>query len=449
LAFNEKAWRALAACSGNVEARRRSPDHRIAGAMSAPGPRRSVSLPRAPDRRQLDRLASILAPVRRVTRPKVLGLEHIPHRPVLFVGNHSRYAFLDLPVMMDELWTRRRIAVRALGEHAHYAIPVWRDLLTMAGMVRGTREHVRALMREGQNILVFPGGTGEVFKGRGHDYQLMWKERLGFARLAIEFAYPIIPFAAVGAEEMFRVMVDREMPIAAQVSALMRRLVGVPLPPIARGIGVSPLPRPERLYFWFGQPVDTGRYRGAGENDAAARAVRDEVRAAVQAGIQLLLAERERDPQRGLLTRLWHEAGELPQLAGNDPDAWLVTRAFEAWNEHGVAGVAAWMSRWVRLTDPPEWPGAGTWRGRERALARLEEVTSELGATSAELTEARTIRDRVLAVFELRTESGSPSTPSGFAALFEVDADQILQMAVFLDRRAALDAVNDEAQQPT
>ena len=397
----------------------------------------SVSLPRAPDRRQLDRLASIMAPLRRVTQPKVLGIEHIPHRAVLFAGNHTRYGLLDVPFMMGELWTRRRIAVRALGEHAHYAIPVWRDLLTMGGMVRGTRENVRALMRNSQNILVFPGGTGEVFKGRGQDYQLMWKERLGFARLAIEFGYPIVPFAAVGAEEMLHVVVDRGTPIAAQVSALMRRMVGVPLPPIPRGIGVTPLPRPERLYFWFGQPVDTSRYGGAGDDDAAARSIRDEVRAAVQAGIRILLAERERDPHRGLLARLWHEAHELPQLAANDPD------------EHGAAGAAAWMSRWVQLSDPPEWPGARTWRGRERALARLEEVTSELGATSAELTEARTIGDRVLAVFELRSPSGSPTAPSGFAALFDVDADQLLRIAVFLNRKAALRAVKNAAHEPT
>ncbi|MBV8221190.1 MAG: acyltransferase family protein [Solirubrobacterales bacterium] len=416
--------------------------------MTEPTPHGGPPLPRVPDRRQLDRLASILAPVRRVTQPKVLGIEHIPHRPVLFAGNHSRYALLDLPVMMGELWTCRRIAVRPLGEHAHYAIPVWRDLLTMCGMVRGTRANVRALMRDGQNILVFPGGTGEVFKGRGHDYQLIWKERLGFARLSIESGYPIVPFAAVGAEEMYHVVVDREMPIAAQVSALMRRLVGLPLPPIPRGVGLTMLPRPERLYFWFGQPVDTSRYGGAGDDNAAARAVRDEVRAAVETGIRMLLAERERDPQRRLLRRLWHEVHEVPQLAAHDPDAWLVTRAFEAWNEQGAAGAAAWMSRWVQLSDPPGWPDAGIWRGRDRAVARLEEVTAGLGATSAELTEARTIRDRVLAAFELRDASGSPTSPSGFVAVFEVDADQILRMAVFRDRTAALDAIERREQQP-
>ena len=107
------------------------------------------------------------------------------------------------------------------------------------------------------------------------------------------------------------------------------------------------------------------------------------------------------------------------------------------------------MSRWVQLSDPPEWPGAGTWRGRERVLARLEEVTSELGATSAELTEARTIGDRVLAVFELRSASGSPTAPSGFAALFDVDADQLLRIAVFLNRKAAVQVVKSAAHEPT
>ena len=63
------------------------------------------------------------------------------------------------------------------------------------------------------------------------------------------------------------------------------------------------------------------------------------------------------------------------------------------------------------------------------ALARLEEVPSELGANLCRGDrEARTIGDRVLAVLELRSASGSPTAPSGFAALFDVEADQILRI---------------------
>ena len=270
-----------------------------------------MSIPPTPDERRMNRLVSILAPFGRVTQPVVLGIEQIPERPVLFVGNHTRYSFLDLPLMMSELWTRRRIVVRGLGDHGHYAIPVWRDLLTMAGMVRGTRENVRALMRDGQNIVVFPGGAGEVFKDRGQDYQLMWKERLGFARLAIEFGYPIVPFAAVGAEEMFHVVADRQTPIAAQISVMMRRLVGFRLPPLVRGIGPTILPRPERLYFYFGGPVKTARYGGAAEDDSAAREVRNVVRDRVERQIADLLALREQDPRRGLRPRAAQAVREL------------------------------------------------------------------------------------------------------------------------------------------
>ena len=403
-------------------------------------PQKPESLPRAPDPRQMDRMATILAPFRRITQPKVIGIDGIPDCPALFVGNHTRYSFLDLPFMMTELWKRRRIIVRGLGDHGHYAIPVWRDLLEMGGMVRGTRANVRALMRDGQDILVFPGGANEVFKQRGEEYRLIWKERIGFARLAIEHGYPIVPFAAVGAEEMFHVLIDRGMPIAAQVSALMHRLVGLPLPPIPRGIGPTFLPRPERLYFWFGDPVSTSQYGGAGEDDAAARAVRDEVKAAVEGGIQKLLAERERDPHRRLLSRLWRQEQEASQLAAADPDAWLVTRAFEAWNEQGVEGAAAWLSPWVELVDPPNRPDADTWRGRERALARLDEVTSELGATSVRVTHAHTLGDEVLADFELRQGSGARTDPPGFSAVFELSGGQIVRMRVFPDREAALRA---------
>lgn len=253
--------------------------------------------PPGPD--QMDRLAGLLGPLAKVTTPELHGAERIPDRGALFVGNHTIFGFLDLPFMMSELWTRHGIVVRGLGDHGHYAIPGWRDVLTRCGMVRGTRENVRGLMAEGQHVLVFPGGAGEVFKGRGQKYQLLWKERLGFARLAIEFGYPIVPFAAVGAEEMYDVLADSRTPGVKQASDLLKRVTGVALPPLA--VGVGPLPKPEKLYFHFGEVIETS---GRGEDDDSVRALRDEVRDAVEAGIAFLQARREEDPRRKLPARL-------------------------------------------------------------------------------------------------------------------------------------------------
>jgi len=98
--------------------------------------------------------------------------------------------------------------------------------------------------------------------------------------------------------------------VYARFAAAVEALTRAPLPPLVRGVGLSPLPRPERLYFWFGEPIDTTRFEGRHEDDDAARSLRDEVRAAVEGGIGYLLAEREHDPNRGLVRRAIRRADD-------------------------------------------------------------------------------------------------------------------------------------------
>jgi hypothetical protein len=119
----------------------------------------------------------------------------------------------------------------------------------------------------------------------------------------------VVPFAAVGAEEMLDVLIDRRTPVYGELAALYERLTGLPTPPVVRGVGLTPLPRPERLYFWFGEPIDSARFGRRYDDAAAARALRDEVKRAVVVGIQYLRDQREEDPDRGLPARLRHRAG--------------------------------------------------------------------------------------------------------------------------------------------
>ena len=264
----------------------------------------SVDVPPPPRPAQIDRLSTVLAPLSRITAPLAIGINRIPDRGALFVGNHTILGLFDVPFMMRELWLRRGILPRGLGDHAHYALPLWRDLLESGGMVRGTRENVRELMRRGEHVLVYPGGADEVMKGRGQRYRLLWKQRLGFAQLAIEFGYPIVPFSAVGGDDMFDVIADRETPGLAQASKLAERVTGRPLPPLVAGVGPTLIPRPERLYFSFGEPIETEGFHGRHDDDQAARELRDQVRDAVSTGIDELLELRADDPGRSLRRRL-------------------------------------------------------------------------------------------------------------------------------------------------
>jgi 1-acyl-sn-glycerol-3-phosphate acyltransferase len=154
-------------------------------------------------------------------------------------------------------------------------------------------------------VLVFPGGAREVYKRRDQRYQLLWGRRTGFARMAIAAGCPIVPFAAVGAEDRFDVLLDTDLPVAAPVRAVARRVgrddVGTLL---VRGTTFGLLPGGGRLYFRFGAPIATTPWAGRADDPEARDACRDLVKAEVEAGIAALLALREGDDRRALLPRV-------------------------------------------------------------------------------------------------------------------------------------------------
>ncbi len=271
-------------------------------AMS-PRPR---SIVRRPPARVLQRASELLAPWRAATSPVFVGLDNVPaDRPLLFVGNHTLVGVLDIPLLFFELYERKGIYLRALGDHLHFKIPLWGRLLESFGTVDGTRENCARLMEAGESILVFPGGGREVAKRKNEKYRLIWKERLGFARMAIEHGCTIVPFAAVGVEESLDIVVDGDEMLATPLGQFLKRFMSRPdvVPPIVRGVGPTPLPRPERLYFWIGPPVRTKEFaRDATEH--ACRTVRDRVRNEVQRGIDELHVVRERDPHRTFAARV-------------------------------------------------------------------------------------------------------------------------------------------------
>lgn len=261
-------------------------------------------MPNRPSADDIERALRLIEPIRKVINPKVYGVENVPTRRALLVGNHTVTGMLDSPLMCAELW-ERGIIVRSLGDHAHFKVPVWRDLLTAFGVVDGTREVTAELMRQGEVILVFPGGGREVAKRKGEKYQLIWKNRMGFARLAIEHGYSIVPFAAVGAEEALDVVIDGDNPLMAPTRLIVKNVLGSPdTPPIVRGIGLTPFPRPERQYYWFGRPISTRALKGQHTDDAVVRKVREKTKEAVEKGIEFLLIERENDPNRSVVKRL-------------------------------------------------------------------------------------------------------------------------------------------------
>jgi 1-acyl-sn-glycerol-3-phosphate acyltransferase len=261
-----------------------------------------------------DSLRRIAEPLRRLFSPVAIGLEHVPREgAVLLAGNHTLYGLIDIPMLGIEILDGTGRLVRGLGDHNHFAVPGWRDVLRRLGAVRGTRENCAELFERGEAVLVFPGGGREVMKRKGERYKLVWKERVGFARLAIQYGVPIVPFASVGVDDMFEIVVDAVEILRSPVGGLLRAL-GIPsrkwfrdgeiLPPIARGTGPAGMLRFERQYFLFGPPIDTRRFAGRHEDAKACLALRNEVAQAIEMQIADLLAVQSADPERYPIQRL-------------------------------------------------------------------------------------------------------------------------------------------------
>jgi 1-acyl-sn-glycerol-3-phosphate acyltransferase len=186
--------------------------------------------------------------------PTFLGAEHIhASKPAMYVGNHTLYGVFDSPILIDYLYNHHKVAVVSIADHGHFYLPFWRTVFKKFGAVDGEKEYIRAAMRQGYSILVFPGGGREVLKRKGEAYQLIWKQRYGFLKLAQEFNYDIVPFAALGGDEIFELGFDANLIVESQ---WFQKLLKVPqLDKLLRHGDVIPsLPKhmiPKRLPFYF------------------------------------------------------------------------------------------------------------------------------------------------------------------------------------------------------
>jgi 1-acyl-sn-glycerol-3-phosphate acyltransferase len=252
-------------------------------------------------------LRALFALPRLYFNPVFLGLDELnPTKPALFVGNHTLYGVLDTPLLVEHLYTRYGVLLRGLADRAHFKVPGWSKLIERGGTVLGTPGNCAALMQQRASILVFPGGGREVMQRKGESYHLVWKNRTGFARMAIEYGYDIIPFGSVGPDETYRILWDANDVMATR---LWRWIASVPglvalsrdgdlIPPISLGLGYTPLPRPQRFYFGFGKRIRTTKLHGRERDPKTLWQLREKVAAAIEGQIHRLQRYRTTDQER-------------------------------------------------------------------------------------------------------------------------------------------------------
>jgi 1-acyl-sn-glycerol-3-phosphate acyltransferase len=251
----------------------------------------------------LERVHDGIAPLIDLSRPYVSGLEMLPaDGRFLLVGNHTQ--FVGGEVLLIPHFVRRAIGVRVrpladrrFGQQRGFG----RDLITAYGGVVGSPETARELMRHNETILVFPGGGREIAKFKGEEYHLNWNGRSGFARVAVENNYPVVPVGLVGGDDVDKSLVARDSALARLNQSISTKLTGKAdmAMPLMRGIGPTLIPRPQRMYLHFGEAIDTAKPAGASVENWVS-SVRNNTQESLEAILADLLAVRAHDPFREL-----------------------------------------------------------------------------------------------------------------------------------------------------
>lgn len=297
-------------------------------------------------------------------------------RPILLVGNHQTMA-PDLGFLVDEFLREYDVCVRGL---AHPVVSrqggaafvedeprsfedMFRDSLkntpiepllprrepkpprramnivggtgsfTAFGAVPVSGFNIFRLLKQGEAVLLFPGGVREAFKRKNERYKLFWPSKPEFVRMAIKHDAIIVPFAAVGAEDSIDVVADANDLMSAPlgVGAWVReRSQKVPNARVVdtrvtvesgeEELFIQPVvvPKtPERFYFRFMAPIDSSEVDI--DDGEAVQKMYERVRGDVEEGIRYLQSARETDPFKDLAARLFYEAATQSQAPTFSP----------------------------------------------------------------------------------------------------------------------------------
>jgi 1-acyl-sn-glycerol-3-phosphate acyltransferase len=141
------------------------------------------------------------------------GWEHIPKTgKVLLIGSHNGGLAAPDTVMMTYDWFRQfgteRLAYALMEPKVWQALPGLARLAAQVGAIQPHPDLVRAALRRDAAVLIYPGGSKDVFRPHSLRNKIYFHGHKGFIKLALQEEAPIIPFISHGAHSTLIVLAD-------------------------------------------------------------------------------------------------------------------------------------------------------------------------------------------------------------------------------------------------
>ncbi|MGU3435670.1 lysophospholipid acyltransferase family protein [Actinomycetes bacterium M1A6_2h] len=233
-------------------------------------------------------------------RMEIDGWDNIPEAPVLLVGVHTGAPFVWDAWTVGAQWWRRFGESRPLHGTAHDALmafPLIGRVFRSMGVLPAAPDSMATALAEGRDVIVWPGGERDSLRP--------WKERdvatlagrTGFVKLAIRAGVPIVPIATVGGADAMPVLIRGD-----RLSRALRldKIARLKVFPIAVSLpwGIAPaalpqIPLPAKIRTRFMPPVTVDPDLSLVDDDAYVEAKYNEVRDAIQVGMNQLARKRK------------------------------------------------------------------------------------------------------------------------------------------------------------
>lgn len=133
----------------------------------------------------------------------IVGLENFPREgPALVIFYHAAMP-VDMYFLSFRIYLKTGRMMHAIGDKFLFILSIYNVFAECFNISTGTIESCVKTLENGGVLCIAPGGTFEAQFG-DENYELMWKNRTGFAKVALEAKVNIIPIFTENVREAYR-----------------------------------------------------------------------------------------------------------------------------------------------------------------------------------------------------------------------------------------------------
>ncbi|KAL0273456.1 UNVERIFIED_CONTAM: hypothetical protein PYX00_006112 [Menopon gallinae] len=214
---------------------------------------------------------------------EVVGLENIPDTGGALIVYYHGAIPIDLYYLMSHVFLRKNRQIYSVADRFLFKIPGFSILAENIKIIPGTVQECSNILKANNLLAISPGGVFEAQFGDSN-YNLLWRNRLGFAKVALDSKKPIIPMFTQNLREAFI-----SVAIGRKFWLKLYAWTKLPFVPILGGF-------PVKLRTYIGKPIF---YEGSNP---------EQLKMKVMESLNTLITEHQRTPgsiSRALIDRFY------------------------------------------------------------------------------------------------------------------------------------------------